>query len=83
MLLGIFLVSKLYVTFIIQWIAFIFGRDEEDQKVCHMHERQLSLSSLYTIYYLPWRPLLVNLLKNPSIMPLGVFMLPEEFRGSI
>ena len=22
--------SKLYVTFILQWIAFIFGRDEEE-----------------------------------------------------
>ena len=39
------LFSKLYVTFILQWIAFIFGRDEEeDQQMCHMQERQLSLS---------------------------------------
>ena len=46
------LFSKLYVTFIIQWIAFIFDRDkEEDQKVCHVQERQLSFSLLYT--YLP------------------------------
>ena len=29
--------SKLYVTFILQWTAFIFGRDkEEDQQACHM-----------------------------------------------
>ena len=36
--------SKLYVTFILQWVVFIFGRDkEEDQLVCHMQERQLSL----------------------------------------
>ena len=34
------LFSKLYVTFILQWIAFIFGRDKkEDQKACHMQER--------------------------------------------
>ena len=24
--------SKLYVTFILQWIAFIFGRDEEEDQ---------------------------------------------------
>ena len=41
------LFSKLYVTFILQWIAFIFGRDEEeDQWVFPMQERQFSLSSL-------------------------------------
>ena len=46
------LFSKLYVTFILQWIAFIFGRDkEEDQWVCRVQERQLSLSPLCT--YLP------------------------------
>ena len=39
--------SKLYVTFILQWIAFIFGRDEEeDQQMFGMQERQLLLSSL-------------------------------------
>ena len=44
--------SKLYVTFILQRIAFIFGKDEEDdQKVCHVQQRQLSLCSLCT--YLP------------------------------
>ena len=49
-----------YVTFILQWIAFIFGRDEEeDQQVFHMQERQLSLSSY---------------LKKLSIMPLGDFL---------
>ena len=43
------LLSKLHVTFILQWIAFIFGRDkEEDQKAYHVQERQLSLSSLCT-----------------------------------
>ena len=26
------LFSKLYVTFILQWIAFIFGRDEEEDQ---------------------------------------------------
>ena len=26
------LFSKLYITFIIQWIAFIFGRDEEEDQ---------------------------------------------------
>ena len=26
------LFSKLYVTFILQWIAFIFGRDEEEHQ---------------------------------------------------
>ena len=41
--------SKLYVTFILQWIAYIFGRDEEeDQWGCHLQETQLSLSSLCT-----------------------------------
>ena len=46
------LLSKLYVTFILQWIAFVFGRDEEeDQLGCHMQETQLSLSLLCT--YLP------------------------------
>ena len=40
--------TSLYVTFILHWIAFIFGRDEEeDQYVFPMQERQLSLSSLY------------------------------------
>ena len=53
------LFSKLYVTFIFQWIAFIFGRDEEeDQKVFHVEERQLS----FFIFFL----------KN--IMPLDVFL---------
>ena len=38
----------LYVTFILQWIAFIYGRDkEEDQQVFPMQERQVSLSSLF------------------------------------
>ena len=46
------LFSKLYVTFILHWIAFIFGRDkDEDQYACRVQERQLSLSLLYT--YLP------------------------------
>ena len=37
-----------YITFILQWIAFIFGRDEEeDQLAFSMKERQLSLSSLF------------------------------------
>ena len=46
-----------YVTVILQWIAFIFGRDEEeDQKACRVQERQLSLScyvliSLETILF--------------------------------
>ena len=49
------LFSKLYVTVILQQIAFIFGRDEEeDQQVCHVQERQLSHCSLCT--YLPWCP---------------------------
>ena len=40
---------KVIVTFILQWIAFIFCRDEEeDQYRCHIEETQLSLSSLYT-----------------------------------
>ena len=26
------LFSKLYVTFILQWIAFVFGRDEEEDQ---------------------------------------------------
>ena len=60
------LFSKLYVTFVLQWIAFIFGRDEEEvQLVCHMQERQVSLSSLCTF----------DLLKHLSIMPLGVFLI--------
>ena len=43
------LFSELYVTFILQWIFFIFGRDEEeDHKACHMQERQLLLSLLCT-----------------------------------
>ena len=33
--------SKLYVTFILKWIALIFGRDEEED------QRQLSLSLLF------------------------------------
>ena len=33
------LFSKLYVTFILHWIAFIFGRDEEeDQQACGVQE---------------------------------------------
>ena len=40
--------SKLYVTFILQWIAFIRGKDEEeDQLEFQTKERQLSLSSLF------------------------------------
>ena len=35
--------SKLYVTFILQWISPIFGRDEEeDQKAFHLQETTLS-----------------------------------------
>ena len=46
------LFSKLYVTFILQLIAFIFGRDEEENQLgCLVQETQLSLSSLCT--YLP------------------------------
>ena len=46
------LFTKLYITFILNWIAFIFGRDEdEDQWACGVQERQLSLSPLCT--YLP------------------------------
>ena len=46
------LFTKLYITIILNWIAFIFGRDEdEDQKARGVQERQLSLSPLYT--YLP------------------------------
>ena len=31
------LFSMLYITFILQWIAFIVGMDKEkDQQVCHM-----------------------------------------------
>ena len=42
------LFSELYVTFILQCIAFIFGRDEEEgQKVCHVQERRLSLFVLF------------------------------------
>ena len=53
--------SKLYVTFILQWIAFIFGRDEEeDQEGCHVQETLtffvMYLSSLTFEVYL-----LVNL----------------------
>ena len=37
------LFSKLYVTFILQWIAFIFDRnEEEDQQMFHMQERQVT-----------------------------------------
>ena len=44
-----------YVTFILQWIAFIFGRnEEEDQWVFHMQERQLSLSLLFKKKKRPW-----------------------------
>ena len=54
------LFSKLYVTFILQWIAFIIGRDEEeDQYMFPMQERQPSLSSLF---------------KKTSIMPLVIFL---------
>ena len=43
------LFSKLYVTFILQWIAFVFGKDkEEDQLACGMQERQFSLCALCT-----------------------------------
>ena len=49
------LFSKIHVTFILQWIAFIFGKDEEeDQKACRLQKRQLSLSLLCA--YLPWCP---------------------------
>ena len=40
--------SKLYVTFILQWIAFIFGRDEEeDQCACLVEETTLTFSVMY------------------------------------
>ena len=43
----IYLLVKSYVTFILHGIAFIFGRDEEeDQYACHVQERQLSLPQL-------------------------------------
>ena len=39
--------SKLHITFILQWIDFIFGRnEEEDQFLFHMQDRQLSLPLL-------------------------------------
>ena len=42
------LFSKLYITFILQYIAFIFGRDEEkDQWAFHMQVRHFSLSLLF------------------------------------
>ena len=53
----VYLFSKLYVTFILQPIAFIFGRDEEDDQYkcrCILCKRELSLFLLCT--YLPWRP---------------------------
>ena len=44
------LFSKLYATFSVYWITFIFGRDEEeDQQVFHMQEREFSLSLLFKI----------------------------------
>ena len=47
-----FTLFQFYVTFILQWIAFIFGRDEEEDKYAsHMQERQLTLPLLCT--YLP------------------------------
>ena len=49
LLVNLFFFSKLYVTFFLQWIVFIFGEDEEDdQWACRMQERQLSLSLLCT-----------------------------------
>ena len=53
----VYLFSKLYVSFILQPIAFIFGRDEEDDQYkcrCILCKRELSLFLLCT--YLPWRP---------------------------
>ena len=47
----------------------------EDQSVCHMQEGQLSLSSLCSC--LPCRPrftFCLNILKNLSIMLLGIFL---------
>ena len=39
---------KLYVTIILQLIAFIFGRDEEeDQQACHVQDRQLTFFVMY------------------------------------
>ena len=60
----------------LEWIAFIFSRDqEEDQKACHMQERQLSLFSLCT--YLLW--------SNPRFTFWFIFfqsdMLPLFFSG--
>ena len=52
--------------------------------MCHMQERQLSLSSLCT--YLPWHPRFTSwltFLKNPSIMPLGIFLVSEFLYKSI
>ena len=44
-----FFFSKLYVTFILLWITFIFNRnEEEDQYACCMQERQLLLPLLCT-----------------------------------
>ena len=45
----VYLFSVICYLYILQWIAFIFGRDEEeDQKGCRLQERQLSLSLLCT-----------------------------------
>ena len=47
--------SKLYPTFIRQWIAFIIGRDEEDdKKACHIQERLLLLT--FIMYLSPLSP---------------------------
>ena len=45
------LFTKLYITFILHWIAFIFGRDEDEgQEACGVQERQISLSPLCTYF---------------------------------
>ena len=68
LLVNLFL--KLYVTIILKWIAFIFGRDEEeDKKVFPMEERQLSLSSLFK--------------KKTSIMLLDLFLVFHKSSHSI
>ena len=54
--------SELYITFIRHWIVFIFGRDEEEDQVFLVQERQFSLSLLFKK-------------KNPLIMLLGVFLI--------
>ena len=67
--------SKLYVTFILKWIAIIFGRDEEGP-VGMSHARDNS----HFLHYILISPDIQGLpfgypfLENPSIMLLGIFL---------